>query len=851
MFSGGESPIVVGVTELVQFCARSGDLFHEDLSGPSAQDGLRGHQQLQKSRQPPWLAEQAVSHQFDCRGVTLKLSGRVDLINPDADPIIIEEIKTCHGAGHLLPVERKNLHWAQLKVYAALLLFGAEAEAQSVGSESGNFEEKRQQQSQLLLRVTYYDLLSRQIVQEEELVSAEDVKVYCRQLVEMYIGWWQRVNTRKLRSRQFAKALNFPYEKYRPGQRELAVSVFRHLRDGRPLVVEAPTGTGKTLSVLFPAIKAFGEEHLGQMLYLTPKGSAQHNVLKALQQLGDNAALDVLVIQARDKSCPCLSAKQESRNGCATERGMCARTIGFFDRLPAAREAALERGLLTADAVQQLAEEFQLCPFALSIQLVPWFSLVVADINYYFDPLVRLACFEQSPKSRVLLLDELHNLPARARDMYSAELDSELCAEVHSSLPRAFVSVRKPLGKLVSFLRQLQLEQLQPGQLLSEQPQPEQPQQDQPRQNSQQQLPQALMFLLQELLTALQQTGDNGFAGGMQEGVTSAYRAWVKSLYRFVTIAGLRGPAHTLLLEKGAAVKTGGETTLLKVVCLDAAEFLAQLMTSAHSVIGFSATLQPFEFSLLQNGLSPSTTSLQLDSWFPVQNQLTLCCRYVNTSWQQRQNSLEDLVALIHEFTEARRGRYLIFFPSYAYLEMTRERFLQRFPETNLLVQSAEASDQEREIFLRSFTELSAPAGDCVGFAIVGGVFAEGVDYAGDALHGAMIIGTGMPQPDELQQRIAHYYRDQGKDAYRHAYQYPGFIRLKQTAGRVIRSERDRGVVVFVEPRLDRPDYRRLMPHHWQVQCCDSLNDIIQKLQAFWSSKSDHSDESQQVSLPE
>jgi len=787
MSTGETEPhLKLSVTELVKFSAREGDLFNDDQIGPDAQDGMRGHKELQESRSAPWEKEQHVSAHFDIDGAKIQLSGRIDLLNPKNDAIIIEEIKTCFGAGHLQPNERKALHWAQLKVYAALYCLA---------------QEKDDQQTVFSLHLSYYDLLSKQVSQERETIQAYQAINYCRKLLFIYWQWWQQVEIATQAAREKAAALQFPFNNYRPGQRDMAVGVFRTLRDGKNSLIEAPTGTGKTLSVLFPTLKAFGEKHIRQVLYLTAKGSTQHNALAALEQMQIAAKIPILVLQAKDKACPCLSTDNPARNSCRSERGICSRTLGFYDRLPEAREAALQIRYLGVNQLRALAEDFQLCPFALAIHLVPWFSVVIADVNYYFDPLVRLACFDMGSKERAVLVDEIHNLPARALDMYSAELSGELMQTVKAQLPKQAKPLTAQLDRLLSAIQHIQ------GCDIADQ-----------------RIPTEILFSIELILRALQQTGDNGFAGGVLDTIP-AYRQWVKQLYRFMAIANLQSDVHHLLLESRK------ENTQLKIRCLDASTFLQALYRKCRSCIGFSATLRPIEFSLQQLGMPNNTETQRLCSWFPAENQLTLCCEYISTQWQQREDNLDPLVDLIEVFISTKPGNYLVFFPSYRYLSMTYARYRERNSKSTIIVQEADANETERAAFVKAFIEQETAL---LGFAIAGGMFAEGIDYPGRALDGVMIIGTCMPQPSDEQQLIAEHYRRKGLNAYQYAYQFPGFIRLQQTAGRVIRSETDRGVVLFVEPRLNRPDYRALMPDNWNTQYCKSQGEIENQLRQFW-----------------
>ncbi len=793
MSHGAEkSEIKLSVTDLVQFAARTGDLFHEDMLGPDAQEGQRGHKHIQQSRDPEWLAEYSVRHSFDIGNTAITLGGRIDLAHPgnDTKPPIIEEIKTCYGPGHLLPPERKALHWAQLKVYAALFSL--------TQIYAGN--------KTLNLRISYYDLLSRQINNEDESVTSAQCIDYCQQLMEIYLKWWQALNNKKQQALAFCNELDFPHPQYRPGQRELAIKVFRNLRDGNAMLVEAPTGTGKTLSILFPALKAYAEAHCKQILYLTPKGSAQHNALDALEQLKVGDQLDTLVLQAKDKACPCLSSKPAIRKQCQSPSGMCKRTLGFYDRLPQAREEALALSALTPPALQSLAEKYQLCPFELSIQLVPWFSLIIADVNYVYDPLVRLTFLEQHQKTRVILVDEIHNLPSRARDMYSGELDAALCKEIIASLDKPYRTLKKPLERLTTQLNSIGEHQFEVDK------------------DGTPQLPQPIHHCIYELLNQLQKTGDNGFAGGLTGDTSATFRRWVKMLYRFIAIAQLKSNAHGFLLEKNV------DGINLKLRCVDGSRYLKALHPQVKCTIGFSATLQPIAFSKQQIGLEENTATESLPPWFPPQNQLTLCTPYINTQWDQREQSLAALVELIHLFSSIRPGNYIIFFPSFAYQKMAYECFKESYPQQAVMLQEENLNDEQRQAFVKKFKS----KGNKLAFAIVGGIFSEGVDYPGDTLLGCMIIGTGMPQPNEEQKLMAEYFAKNSMNAYQYAYQFPGFIKLMQSAGRVIRSENDRGVVLFVEPRLGRADYKSLLPGHWTTEFCNTLEIVEDTLRNFW-----------------
>ncbi|WP_018415818.1 ATP-dependent DNA helicase [Teredinibacter turnerae] len=777
----------LSVTELVSFAARKGDLFNDDAGGPDAQQGQRGHQQIQKSRKAPWEAEIALKDVWLVENQRVTLGGRVDLINRSTNTVVIEEIKTCLIPGHLIPETRKLLHWAQLRVYAALYV---------------HMTPEHPENAPLLLRLTYFDLTTQQIFQQDDDILPQEAVEYCESLLTVYLRWWQQVYDRRTAARVFARDLTFPFAHYRPLQRETAAEVYRHIRDKKPILIEAPTGSGKTLTALFPAIKAFGENWHTQTLYLTSKGSTQVQAESTVRQLDPEGYLDTLIIQARDKVCPCLSNDENTRSSCTDDDGYCTRTMGFYDRLPTARSEALRIAKLTKLALAEIAETYHICPFALSLHLAPWLSIVVADVNYFFDPLVRLSCFDEHTHSRVILLDEAHNLPGRARDMYSAELDSALSEGARKSLPRNAAKLKKAIAKLVHLLR-----------LLDEKP------------INEKDLTRLMYFPLQNLLQALQQEEAGVEITGSTAGFSSNYREWLKQLYRFAVMLQLFSAAHIC-----SVIKDGKERGL-KIRCLDASEFLEKLQAQARSTIAFSATLDPFNFTRQQLGLPQKTQGYRLPPVFPEENQCVICTTYITTHWRNREESLTPLVELIREVTRAKPGNYLVFFPSYAYLEMAAKAYNAAFPETELFLQTAASSDTQRQKFIDRFLKDDEPK---LGFAIVGGLFAEGIDYAGTALLGAIIIGTGMPQPDDEQQQMSQYFSRCGLNGFQYAFQFPGLIRLRQTAGRVIRTESDKGVIVFVEPRLLRADNWNYLATHLTMQISESPAQLSQQIRDFW-----------------
>ncbi len=816
MSNGSElTPLLLSVRELVEFSCRSGDLFPGSMAGPTSREGIAGHQKLQKSRGKQWQSERKLKQSVEHEGYCVTLQGRVDLLNEQGDEVIVEEIKTTYQPPERIPDGTKQLHWAQAKLYAYLYLL---EQQQQFDASSDITPAQPPETGHALVRVSWFDLVANQAHSETQRYEFSTLQAFVEGALTTYLRWYKAVSIRRKALKQSAQTLSFPFKTYRSGQLDFSRQVYRVIRDKRQLLVEAPTGTGKTMSTVFPAIKAMGEEVIEQLVYLTAKGSGRETAEKAFHILARSGlSIDLLIIQAKDKTCPCRASTDEAlQRACQSEDGRCSRTIGFFDRLPEAREACLNNQHLTPEVIQDIALQFQLCPFELTLQMVHWSSVVICDVNYVFDPLVRLAAFDQHPARRLLLIDEVHNLPDRAREMYSASLSLKDIRLIAKQLDSAFDLLKKRVNSLARALSALVSDNTLPkGGCMSGPPDS---------------IDRAIDRVLEVVASTSEQVFNPGLASSGLGQLPDNFSEWLKQLFRYQCVRQLYSTAHVTLLE----VKPQGRNreVILKLLCLDASDSLSEKYRSARSTVAFSATLNPMLFYFRLLGLKDQSPAMSLPAVFPESHQLTLRCDYIDTRWQQRGGSMPTLIELIYLVYQHRPGKYMVFFPSYQYLHDTLEQFQQAYPAVEV-VQQIQGSDQtSREAFLEVFFKSS---GSALGFAILGGVFGEGVDYVGDALTGAIVIGTGMPQPTDERKLIQQHFEQQGLNGYQYAYQYPGFTRVQQTAGRVIRSETNKGVVVLVDPRFARADYQRLMPEQWLVQGCKSEKEVELQLTEFWA----------------
>ncbi|WP_226661571.1 ATP-dependent DNA helicase [Microbulbifer aggregans] len=827
------APLRLSVGELVAFACRTGDLVTDAPAGPTAQEGIRAHQKLQKRRPHGSEAEYRLQVDFLLEGQPVQLSGRVDILHPQADlhqPATLEEIKTTYCPPQKLPESVRQLHWAQLKIYGFCYLLEQYADSDAFNDSS------------VALQMLWYNLKDKKSYPEQHEFRREELEAFAHSALRTYIQWHKAWQQHRARVQSSAQALTFPFPDYRPGQRELAVAAYRCLRDSNELVVEAPTGIGKTVSTLFPAIKALAEQHVDQLIYLTAKNSGRQMVRDTAARLHDNGlSLSLLEIQAKDKTCACRTGL------CSRDAdGICPRTQGFFDRLPEARSQLLGRSQLTPADIGDVADKHQLCPFELSLQMLPWADLVVCDFNYVFDPLVRMQSLHDDSRRRALLVDEAHNLSDRARDMYSAALtrsDSRRAAAACKGYP----SLKRSIQSLVRALDQWVNERNEGERFaspaatgkadvwvtpLSVKESDEKPANDtgtieQPTGFN----PDALTQAAHKVMAVISQLSDQSIAP------PDEIREWLNGLYRYLTIEGLLGNQHRCLTRRENPDAPWQEQQL-KLLCLSAADYLHQCYRQFHGVILFSATLRPPGYVYRQLGLEAHVPYLSLPSPFKAEQMGVYLCSYVDTRYRARERATDALVDLIARVYQSRPGNYLVFFPSYRFLQQVLEHFAQQHPGVPVIEQQSGASEQARADFLEAFSENR----QTLGFAIMGGVFGEGIDYVGEQLIGTIVVGVGLPQVNEEQELLRLACESDSAPGSRRgfdvAYRYPGLTRVLQTAGRVIRTESDRGVVILADTRFTDPFYRPLYPAHWPLQTCASGTDLSRALQQFWDTGS-------------
>ena len=743
---------LVAVRALCEFTAKQGDLDLRFTPSPTALEGIAGHALVTGRREDGYQSEL----RLEGRHGLLRVRGRAD--GYDAARNRLEEIKTHRGDLARQPAHQRHLHWAQLKVYGALLC-----------AEWGLAE--------LKLALVYFDLGSQQETVLEERHEAAALQAFFEDQCDRFLAWaTQEMEHRQARDTALA-TLAFPHAGFRAGQRELAEAVYRVAAHGRCLLAQAPTGIGKTVGTLFPLLKAAPGQKLDKIVYLAAKTPGRQLALDALARIAaPGTPLRVLELVARDKAC------EHPDKACHGES--CPLAQGFYDKLPAARAAAVGAGPQHRAALREVALAHQVCPYYLGQELARWADVVVGDYNYWFDVSAMLHALALQNEWQVgVLVDEAHNLVERGRGMYTGEMRRSSLRALRLAAP---VHLRKPMDRLDRQWRAL-LKESEDDYTVRDA------------------LPDAWLDALQRVVAAL---GEH-FAEAAAAPPDSALQQFYFEALQFLRLAQSFG-AHSLVdVTRELHAKPDA---VLCIRNLLPAPFLQPRLELARTVTLFSATLSPTAFYRDTLGLPADTAWIDVPSPYAPEQLAVRVAGGISTRFADRQESVPPIADLIaRQFDEA-PGNYLAFFSSYDYLEMVATRFESDRPDIGAWRQSRRMSEAERQRFLDRFVADGAG----VGFAVLGGSFAEGIDLPGQRLVGAFIATLGLPQFNPVNEEMRRRMQDQFGAGYDYTYLYPGIRKVVQAAGRVIRTREDKGVVVLIDDRFARRAVQALLPSWWR-----------------------------------
>jgi len=747
----------VAVRELCEFTAKQGDLDLRFTPAPSALEGMAGHAAVAARRDDPnYQSELTLAGEYRGR---LKVRGRADGFDPERRRV--EEVKTFKGRLERQSDTQRELHWAQARIYGWLLC-------------------EQQGLAEIEVALVYYNVGNQQETVFAERRSAAELREHFERHCERFLGWAERQLAHRAARDEALAALAFPLGEFRTGQRALAESVYKAAASGRCLLAQAPTGIGKTMGTLFPLLKAAPAQRLDKVFFLAAKTSGRQTAMDALARL-PALPLRVLELVARDKAC------EHPDKACHGES--CPLAAGFYDRLPAARAAALEgTAALTQQAVREAALQHEVCPYYLSQELARWVDVVVGDYNYYFDLGGLLHGLTQANAWRVgLLVDEAHNLVERARGMYSAELRPETLAAARQAA-RRLPSVKTALDKVRKAWAAVDKAQDEPYAVHAA-------------------LPEALMGALKQCAATL---GEH-----LAEHATEPDPSLQAFLFEAQHLARMAESLdeHSLVdLTKADAAEKPGQS-LLCIRNLVPAPFLRPRLETAHTSTLFSATLQPTAYYTDLLGLPEGHVCVDVASPFSAAQLRVNIASHISTRYAHRSASLAPISRLMAGQFQAQPGNYLAFFSSHDYLQQVADMFAELFPTLPVWRQSRRMGEAEQRQFLGRFTE----GGQGIGFAVLGGAFSEGIDLPGRRLIGAFLSTLGLPQVNPVNEQIKARMQSLFGAGYDYTYLYPGLQKVVQAAGRVIRTPSDHGVVHLIDDRYARREIHRLLPAWWAL----------------------------------
>lgn len=804
MASAEKTIYTIQVRELVEFVLRRGDIVGERhfVGMDRAVQGIRGHQKIQRSRPPGYDPEIALEYEIPDDTFALRIRGRIDGLLKSASEVLLEEIKTVHGRwDHAAD----PLHWAQAKLYAYIY------------TQNNDLKE-------ITIQLTYLELETSKVTEFRESFSFDALESFFTSTTSVYLEWLrQQVRWQKDRDDSVGH-LDFPFKSFRPGQRKMAVLAYKTCVAGGRAFIAAPTGIGKTISALFPTVKALGEGKLKRIYYLTARTVGQGIAEKALRDLRKTGLrLRAVTLTAKHKVCidesqPCDPAT-------------CPLALGYYDRRKPAMLEALARQEITREVLAEIGQKHQVCPFALAQDVSLWADAVICDYNYVFDPKAYLQQhFAQDREDFGFLVDEAHNLVDRGREMFSESLDTGEIGEVRRAIKSRIPACARSLGKLEREIKSLcdPAHKLPTGAEdadmeadLFASPSPVVLKVDVDQKGMMKEFPKHLIPVLEAALEQMEKWLARNEPAAFREDLLSLF---FRS-FSFRRTAEIYDERFVTLLKKDRGAQ-------IQLFCLDPSHLLRQALERGRAAIFFSATLTPIDYYRTLLGGEANDPFLQLESPFPRENLAVLVQNRIQTSYKSRARSLDDVVESIGTLLEQRPGNYLIYFPSYQYLSSAMDRFKARFSQISVLVQQPDMTEQARSAFLGEFENNDGRTR--AAFAVLGGIFSEGIDLVGERLIGAVIVGVGLPQLSQERDLIRDYFNEKNGRGFDYAYTFPGMNRVLQAVGRVIRSEYDRGLVLLIDARFSQSRYQCLFPAWWQTRVASSVEKIRALAGAFW-----------------
>ncbi len=748
-------------------------------------EGGRIHRMIQRKMGSDYRAEVPLSHRVSYDSFEIVIQGRADGIIDNSTGVIIDEIKGIYLNLKYLD-EPIHVHLAQAKVYAAI--YALQNDLENIG-----------------VRMTYCNLDTEELKYFEYTFASSELNEWFGNLMDEYARWARFTVEWEEKRNASIKQLEFPYT-YRRGQKDLAAAVYRTIYHKRRLFLEAPTGVGKTLSVLFPSIKAMGEGIAEKIFYLTAKnitGTVASDTFTLLSEGG--LELKTVSIAAREKTCLLDEVK------CTPEE--CPYAKGHFDRInDALFEILHSRNSFTREEVMTFAKEHKVCPFELTLDISSFSDAVICDYNYCFDPDVSLKRFfgDMQRHDYLFLVDEAHNLVERARETYSAELYKEDFLRIKRMLQDKEPRTARALGKCNEKLLEMK------------------------KSGGDFEVGTNMDKFLESLRRAASSYSDMlEERNRRHEAVEDELMEFYYNVRSFLGVAEIFDENYVNYTE----IVADGRYRL-KLFCVNPSTNLRRRLDLGRSAVFFSATLLPVRYYMdLISGDRTDYTVYAASTFDPSKKGVFIASDVSSKYTRRNRGEYQAIAGYIRDIISVKKGKYMAFFPSYSFMDNVLEAFMG-FDQKGIecIVQDNNMSEESRKDFLERFTGKNGDEGTLLGFCVLGGVFSEGIDLKNDSLIGAVIVGTGFPMVCREREILKNYFEENGENGFDYAYRYPGMNKVLQAAGRVIRTEEDTGVVVLLDERFLENSYSGLFPREWENMQVVRRGEVKKETEKFWSS---------------
>lgn len=773
--------IRISVRNIVEFVMNSGDIDNRrttPMDTDAMAEGARIHRKIQSRMGSNYSSEVSLKYKIEAKEYVIDIEGRADGIISEGDSVTIDEIKGVYMSLSRLD-EPIKVHEAQAKCYS--YIYAVQNGLETIG-----------------VQMTYCNIDTEEIKRFKSEYSIDELTAWFNELMEKYLKWVRfQVESRKKRNESI-KPLQFPYE-YRKGQRDVTISVYKTIARNKRLFVQAPTGIGKTMSTIFPAVKSLGENIGEKIFYLTAKTITRTVAEEAFMTLrAEGISFRNVTITAKEKICP--------MEKCECNPVACMRAKGHFDRVnDAVFEIINNEAHITREIIEGYADKHNVCPFEMSLDVSNWVDGIICDYNYVFDPNVYLKrYFAQGTKGKyIFLIDEAHNLVERAREMYSAAIVKEDFLRIKKlviKLKGEKSSIVKNLNKCNKLMLDYKRE-CEKFILIDEIG--------------------GLIIPLMRILTMLEKLLDDYKEFEGREEVLDFYFA----VRNFLAVNDRLDENYEIY----ASFDDKGDF-FIKLYCINPSVNLRECMDKGISSIFFSATLLPVNYYKRLLSGEEEDYAIYTNSPFDKSKRLIISAKDVSSKYTRRnENEYKKIFEYIKSIARAKKGNYMVFFPSYKMMEDVYKYSMEVNDDIIFIMQNSNMNEQDREEFINIFYENK----NIVAFCVLGGVFSEGIDLKNDSLIGSIIIGTGLPQICTEREILKKHFENYG-NGFDYAYRYPGLNKVLQAAGRVIRTDNDEGVIALLDERFMEASSRKLFPMEWEDIRYINYDEAENVINEFW-----------------